>query len=105
MADRFSLEGPGDLMRNFNASRYGRLEYGCRCIFAGDSVDVRWCELHSSDAGDEPENQEPVFTCAERRRIAEAAQTVGELCDRIAAHKLVCRECGGAGTVELPEAA
>lgn len=105
MADRFSLEEPGDLMRNFNASRYGRLEYGCRCIFTADSVDVRWCELHSSDAGDEPENQESVFTCTERRRIVEAAQTVGELCDLVATHKLLCRECGGAGAVELPEAA
>ena len=47
MADRFSLEGPGDLMRNFNASRYG-------------PAGIRM---------------------------------------------LVCRECGGAGAMELPEAA
>ena len=106
MADRFNFDSAGDLMRNFNQGKYGRMEYGCRCMFRGDLVDSRWCELHSCDAGDEPEVQDPMYTCPERRRIVETAETVGELCDRVKAHETVCRECGGIpGVVELPEAA
>lgn len=100
MPDR---DSPADLMRNFTRARYGRMEPECRCIFHGDFVDVRWCELHNGDCGDELEVQEPI-RCLERWRIIEAAETVGEMVDRVRAHKLECRECGG-GSAELPKAA
>jgi hypothetical protein len=107
MPDRFSEDSPGDLMRNFNASRWGRMEAGCRCIFKGDLVDSHWCELHAFDAGDQEEAEEILPSCPERYRLVMAAETVGELCDSLKAHKLICRECGGEGTadVELPKAA
>jgi len=102
--DRFTEEGPFDLMRNFNQSRYGRMEAGCRCIFAGDTVDSRWCELHSFDAGDREETPLPV--CADRERLMMAANTVGELCDSMKAHRRECPVCGEGGqVVELPKAA
>jgi len=101
MPDRFSQDSPSDLMRNFNRARYGRMEEDCQCIFRGDSVDSRWCELHSWDAGDEHAGAQ----CSSRQRIVEFSDSVTELAEALKKHERECPVCGGGEEIQLPEAA
>jgi len=54
-------------------------------------ADASECDLHG------PERYVPdvPITCPIRRQIIAEAQSVGELVNRVAAHKLHCVECGG----------
>lgn len=93
-------------MRNFNRSRYGRMEEDCRCIFKGDMVDKRWCELHLhevelEDAGD----LHAGAFCAKRQRIVEYSDSVAEMAEDLKRHEAECPVCGDSGEVELRRAA
>lgn len=75
MPDRFTLEGPGNLERNFRNHM------------------ARWDEAtHLRDAGDMPENLDPMH-CSARQRIVEWSDSVQELAEALKRHEKTCSQC------------